>query len=303
MSAGIVLQQMIIIFLLIITGYLVYKKGIIQGEVSRGISALVVNVCNPALLIRSAFSGNSSITPEKLLLSIAGAAVVYAILLAAAFLLPRCIRAEEKWKNHYALMSIFGNMGFIGIPLAAAVLGEESIIYVAIMNAFYNLLFYTIGVRLADGKKGRVKFRDFLNVGNISIIIMIFIYVVQPKLPEVVVSSVNYIADTTTFLAMLVIGVSLARTKLLDVFTYWKMYLFIALRFLAVPIFIGLLLRLFIKDSVMYGALVLMAAVPVGNLPLMRVEEKGGDGSVLSCGIILSTILSLVTIPLVVAFV
>lgn len=303
MSAGIVLQQMIIIFLLIMTGYVLYRKNIIKGDVSRGISALVVNVCNPALLIRSAFNRDASVTYEKLLVAIVAAGVVYVVLLAASFLLPRCIRAEEKWRNHYALLSIFGNTGFIGIPLVAAVLGEKAVIYVAVVNVYYNLLFYTIGIRLADGGKGKVRLKDFLNIGNLSIVLTMVIFVLQPKLPTVVTSTVNYMADTTTFLAMLVIGISLAKTRLLDVFTQWKMYAFIALRFLALPILIGVLLGLFVKDSMVYGVLVIMAAVPAGNLPLMRVEEVGGDGQVLSTGIILSTILSLVTIPLVVLFV
>lgn len=125
MSAGIVLQQMVIIFFLIMTYYIVYKKGIIQGDVSRGISALVVNVCNPALLIRSAFSRDASITYEKLLLAVLGAGVAYVIFLIASYIIPRCIKAEEKWRNQYALMCIFGNNGFIGIPLVAAVLGEH----------------------------------------------------------------------------------------------------------------------------------------------------------------------------------
>lgn len=303
MSAGIVLQQMIIIFILMMTGYVVYKKGIIGGDISRGISALIVNVCNPAILIRSAFDRDASVTEEKLLMAAAGTVVMYVILILISFVLPKCLKAGDKWKNHYALMCIFGNTGFIGIPLTAAVLGEKAVIYIAIVNAFYNLLFYTYGIRLADGDGGKIRIKNFLNVGNISIVITILIFMLQPKLPVVLTSSVNYMADTTTFLAMVVVGISLAKTNLAEIFTQWKIYLFIALRFLAVPVVIGLILRLFIQDSMVYGVLVLMSAVPVGNLSLMRVEEKGGDGKLLSCGIILSTILSLVTIPLVVAFV
>lgn len=81
------------------------------------------------------------------------------------------------------------------------------------------------------------------------------------------------------------------------------MYGFIALKFLLLPIAVSFLLRLVIKDEVVYGVTILMAAVPVGNLPLMRVEETGGDGTMLSKGIILSTVLSLVTIPVVTLFV
>lgn len=303
MSAGIVLQQMIIIFLLIMTGYIVYKRGIIKGEISRGISALVVNVCNPAILIRSAFDRDPSVTYDKIFSAVLGGAVVYVILLAASFILPKLLKVEKKWQSHYAMLCLFGNTGFIGIPLVSAVLGSKALIYVAVINAYFNLIFYTYGIWLADGGQSRFSWKNFLNVGNISIILTILIFVWQPRLPEVVTSTIDYMANTTTFLAMVVIGISLARTELKSIFTQWKMYPFIALRFLLIPILISLLLRLFIKDDIVYGVMVLMASVPAANLPLMRVEEVGGDGEILSKGIILSTLLSLVTIPIVAAFV
>ncbi|MDC7286813.1 AEC family transporter [Blautia schinkii] len=303
MSTGIVFQQMVIIFLLIITGCIVYKRGIVGAEVSKGISALVVNVCNPAILIRSSFDRDPQVTNDKLVLAVLGCVVLYGILLAASFILPRCLKVGEMWKNHYAMMCLFGNTGFIGIPLVSAVLGSQALIYVAVNNAFFNLFFYTYGIRLADKENGRFHWKSFLNVGNISILLTIILFFWQPTIPVVFSSTVNHIADTTTFLAMVVIGISLARTNLAEIFTNGKMYLFIALRFLLLPIGISLLLRLFIHDAMVYGVIVLMACVPVANLPLMRVEEVGGDGRVLSCGIILSTVLSIITIPLVVAFV
>ncbi|MDO4338624.1 MAG: AEC family transporter [Eubacteriales bacterium] len=303
MSAGIVFQQMVIIFLLILTGYIVYKKGIIKGEISKGISALVVNVCNPAILVRSAFDRDPSITYDKLLMSVLGAGVLYAVLIAASFLFPKLLKTEKKWEKHYSLMCLFGNTGFIGIPLVSAVLGSQALIYVAVANAYFNLLFYTYGIWLADGGKSRFSWKNFLNVGNFSIIVTIVLFVWNPKLPAVFTSTIDYMADTTTFLAMVVIGISLARTNLKSIFTEVRLYLFIALRFLALPIAISFLLRLFIKDDTVYGVMVLMASVPVANLPLMRVEETGGDGSMLSKGIILSTLFSLFTIPLVTLFV
>ncbi len=303
MSAGIVFQQMVIIFLLILTGYIVYRKGIVKAEISKGISALVVNVCNPAILIRSAFERDASITNENLLLAMLGCALMYVILLAASRILPGVLRVEPKWRNHYALMSIFGNTGFIGIPLVSAVLGSQALIYVAIVNAYFNLLFYTFGIWLADGSQSGFSWKNFLNIGNLSIAVTIVLFLWNVKLPVVITSTIDYIANTTTFLAMVVIGISLARTRLLDIFTEKRLYVFIVLRFLVIPVFTGFLLRMFIKDALVYGTIVLMAAVPIANLPLMRVEETGGDGTLLSKGIILSTILSLVTIPIVTAFV
>ena len=130
---------------------------------------------------------------------------------------------------------------------------------------------------------------------------MLFLWNV--KLPVVITSTIDYIANTTTFLAMVVIGISLARTRLLDIFTEKKTVCVYRAALLVIPVFTGFLLRMFIKDALVYGTIVLMAAVPIANLPFMRVEETGGDGTLLSKGIILSTILSLVTIPIVTSFV
>ena len=303
MSAGIVLQQMLIIFVLIMVGYTACKKKIIPAEMSRGISALVVNICNPAILIRSVFSVDDTVTNENVLLAVAAGAVMYVLLLLFSHLIPGCLKVEKKWKNHYAMMCIFGNTGFIGIPLVSAVLGDQALIYVAVVNAYFNLIFYTYGIRLADGENSHFSWKNFLNAGNLSILITIFLFFLRPELPKVITSSVDYMADTTTFLAMVVIGISLAGTDLKDIFTQKKLYAFIALRFLAAPVVIGLVLRFFIHDDLIYGVMVLLAAVPVANLPLMRVEETGGDGQMLSRAIILSTILSVITIPVVVAFV
>ncbi|MCF0132883.1 MAG: AEC family transporter [Blautia sp.] len=303
MSEIVVFQQMCMIAILIMTGYISYRKGLINLEVSRGISALVVNVCNPMLLIKSGLERDTGITADKLLLAAAGGVILYLILLASALVLPRLLRVEVKWRKHYALMCLFGNTGFIGIPLTSAVLGSGSVIYVAVINLFYNLLFYTLGIKLADPEDGQFSFRSFVNVGNIGAIAAILLFVFQLKVPMVISSTVTHLANATTFLAMVVVGVSLARADVKAMLKNLRMYLFIAIRFVVVPIIISFVLRLFIKDDLIFGVMVLMACVPVGNLPLMRVEEKGGDGRVLSNGIILSTILSIITIPIVVAFV
>jgi predicted permease len=302
MSSIVVLQQMVIIFILVMIGYLLYKKHILGDGASSAFSSLVIHVCNPALLIGSCFDRDPSVTNENLLWAFAAGAVVFGLLIIFSFVLPRLLRVEEKIKNHYAMMCIFGNTGFIGIPLLKAVMGDSVLIYAVIINIYYTLLFYTYGYYLAGGKNSRFQAKNLLNAGNVSLVIAIIVFLWQPKVPTMIQSAITYVSNATTFLAMTVIGISLARTNLKPIFTQVRLYLFVALRFILIPILISVVLRLFIKDDLLYGACVLLSAVPVGNLPLMRVEEEGGDGTVLSQGIILSTILSVVTIPIVTLF-
>lgn len=303
MSAGIVFQQMMVIFLLVMAGYVICRKGMVKPEISKGVSALVVNICNPALLITSAFERDSSQTAEKLLIAAVAGFCVYVVFLLSSVVFPRIMKVEPKWKKHYALMCIFGNTGFIGIPLVSAVLGPSSLIYVSIMVAYYNLLFYTYGIMLADDEKGGFSWKNFLNMGNLAIIVTLILFFFQPEVPDIFRNTLTHMANSTTFLAMFVVGINVAQSNLLSIFTDKKLYIFIALRFLILPIGVSLVLRNFVTDPLIYGTMVLMCAVPVGNLPLMRVQEKGGNGEVLSRGMILSTILSVITIPLVTLFV
>jgi hypothetical protein len=302
MSAGVVLQQMIIILILIMVGYLLSKKNIVGDSASETLSALVVNVCNPALLVSCCLSRDASVTNKKIVLGIAAGAVVYLVLILASFVIPALLRVEKKQKNHYALMCLFGNTGFIGIPLIQALLGNKAMIYVIIINIYFNLFFYTYGYYLAGGENSHFEPKSLMNIGNISMVVSMILFFGQPKVPLLVENTLNYMANATTLLAILVIGFKLANADLKSIFTQRKLYGFITLRFVLVPIILATILRLFVKDDLMYGVFVILAAVPVANLPLMRIEETGGDGTLLSQGIILSTLLSVITVPLVTLF-
>lgn len=302
MNTGVVFQQMIIICLLLLTGYIIYKKGLVKDAVSPGLSAIVINVCGPAMLLHSVLERDPAITNEKLLLSLGGGAVIYAVLLVSSIVIPRVLRVEKKWRNHYAMMCLFGNTGFIGIPMILAVLGERALIYTVVINIYYNLFFYTYGYYLAGGEDTSFQPKKLINIGNICLILAVLIFLIQPPVPVFVEQTLGYMGNATILLALLVIGISLARTDLKSIFTEKTLYLFILLRFVLTPILLAFFLKLFIQDELMLGVLVILSAVPVGNLPLMRVEETGGDGTILAKGTILSTVLAVVTVPLVTLF-
>lgn len=303
MSAGVVFQQMVVIFIIVCVGYLAHKKGIVQEGTSKNLSALVINICNPAVIIGSALGRDESITYQNILIAVIAGLVVYVILFLSSLVIPKILRVDAKWKNHYALMCLFGNNAFIGIPVVSAVLGKNALFYVSIMIVYFNIFFYTYGMILCDGNASGFSLKKFINAGNISIIIMLVIFLLDLQIPTVISDSLTHMANATTFLALFVIGINLAHTKLLSIFTDVKMYWFILLRFVLLPIAASFVLKLFVKDPLIYGVMVIMTAVPVANSPLMRMEEIGGDGSLISQGVIFSTVCALITIPLVTLFV
>lgn len=309
MSAAIILQQMIVVFLLVMTGYVLTKRGIVRESAGGTLSKIVVNVANPALMLMSVWDNEVEISGRHLLQAALIGLAIYVILIVLGIVIPYIIRAPRPEQSYYNLMTIFGNVGFIGIPLAAAVLGSAGVIYAIICNVYYSLFVYTYGVYLitkcGKDKESVQKFnpKALLNAGTISGILTIILYLAKPELPFVLTETVNYIGKSSTFLCMVVIGISLTKIPMRELFGEGRLYAFILVRQLLIPIAAGIILKIFIEDEIICGAMVLMIAMPVGNMPLMLAENAGIDSRLFSIGTVLTTIASIITIPLVVLFV
>ena len=122
-------------------------------------------------------------------------------------------------------------------------------------------------------------------------------------MPAIISSSLTYAGRTTTFLSMLVLGVSVAQMAPKEIFSHPKLDAFTLIRQILLPVGFTLLLGLFINNVLILNTAALMLAVPAGNMPLMLSKQLHVDESTISQGIILTTILSLVTIPLVTLFI
>ena len=314
MSITVVIQQMVMIFILIGVGLLLYKKKMLSEMTSKQISGIIVNVTNPALLICSAFQDGPKVSVPELGMALGFYLLIYAILIAVSFLIPRILRVPGMYHYSYQMLTIFGNVGFIGIPLASAVLGAESLIFVSIYNLIFNILIYTFGISLlqkAEAKQLTTQsvdsdtavtsplWKKLINAGTISAAATIVFYLCDFRVPSIIPSTLNYMGQATTLLSMLVLGASVAQMTLKDIFSHPKLYWFTLMRQILVPIGCIMLLRPFIQNTLVLNTMALMLAVPAGNMPLMLSKQLHVETDTISQGIILTTILSLVTIPIV----
>lgn len=322
MSIAIVLQQMVIIFILIGIGMILYRRKMISEESAKQISGLIINVTNPALLICSALEDGPKASLQELGIALAAYAAVFAILIAAGFVLPYVLRVPRRLHYAYQVLTVFGNVGFIGIPLASAVLGSQSLIFVSIFNLLFNLLVYTFCTSLlqkaaaqqaaeaaeapishtqknAPAPAGRTggRLRMLVNAGTISAAVTIIFYLGNFHVPVIISSTLTYAGRATTLLSMLVLGVSVAQMAPKDIFSNPRLYAFTLLRQILVPIGCMLLMRRFFHHTLILNTMLLMVAVPAANMPLMLAKQMDMETGSISQGIILTTILSLVTVP------
>ena len=298
MNGFVILQQMCVIMILVSIGIYLYKKKVVDQTVSQRISAIIIDICNPAMILSSALSGNVTASHKELLSAILVGFLFYVALVLLGALFPFLLRTDKNNRRFYTMMAVYTNIGFIGIPVTKALLPEKAMLYVVICNVVYALLFYTHGITVLSEGREKMNLKKIISPGTIMAIISLFIIWFDYKPPVIISSSLSYIGNATVFLSMTLLGVSIARSKVIEGFKDFRLWGFIALRMVLVPTIVFFLLHALGCDDTMVLGFSLMAMMPVGNLPLIQAEKTGEDTAVLSKGIAVTTIISMATITL-----
>ena len=312
MSIRVVQKQMIVIFVMILIGVYLYKKKHLSNVSSKDLSWLIVNVTNPITLLCSALSEEEKVSVGDLGIAFLSFASMYAILIPLAYLIPMLLNVDRDRRYAYRMLAIFGNVGFIGIPFASAVLGPKSLIFVSICCLVFNMIIYTYGAASLkavakeqhpdEDREDVFSAKDIINSGTVMAVITIVVYLLDIKMPDMIDSTLNYIADCTTFLSMIVLGVSVAQMVPKEVFTRWRLYVFVILRQILVPVLFIFVMKMFITNELILKTIAVMAAMPAANMPLMMAKQYGVKEDMISAGIILTTLTSIITIPAVMYF-
>lgn len=297
------LEQMIVLFILMGVGFLCYKLQIITDEVNKKLSAIVVNIANPAMVLTGCM-GDDKIRGEELLMVFVLVIIVYTVLVLLAMVIPPLLKIDKKSRGTYQAMTIFSNIGFMGFPVVAALYGNSAVLYASLFSIPYNILIYTFGVSAmsADEKvslKESFSLKRVLNVGVIACIITIIVYLLQIPVPRFIKSTTTYLSNLTAPLSMMVIGASLATMDIKKLFTDGKLLIFSALKLLVIPVLGVLLIRQFIDNDIICGVCMVMLATPVGSMTAMLAQQYDGDYEMASRGVALTTILSVATMPIV----
>lgn len=297
------LQQMIIMFLLMAVGFVGSKIGMITEETSKRLSAIVVNIANPAMILVSGISDERMEGRELLSLTVVILAI-YAVLLLLAYLLPVLLRVDPKSRGVYQAMTVFSNIGFMGYPIIAALYGSSAILYGALYSIPFNILIYTFGVsalrKKEDGaEKKKLSLKEVLNIGVITSIISLILYLWQIRVPGFLTDTLSYLGNLTAPLSMMVIGASMTSISLRELFTDVRLLLFSLIKLLLIPVLGMLLIRQVVTNEVICGVFMIMLATPAGSMTAMLAQEYDGDYETASRGVTLTTLLSVITMPVV----
>lgn len=293
--------QVVVLFVLIGVGAVTRFTKILNDESVRGCTSLLLTFVTACLLIASF---QRECTPEQL--GMVGTSAVigfvfHGISIALAYLF---LHDADKSRDAVLKFSVvFTNAGFMSIPLQEAVLGADGVFCGAVIVGIFQLLCWTFGLWLMSGDRRILSLRKVVvNPGIIGIATALALFLLGVKLPEVVLSPCRHMGNLNTPLAMIVIGYHLAGARFGGILHDAKGLFAMALRLVVSPLLLVLLMRLCgVGNHTVLVATVIAASAPVAAITTMFSVQYGRDVRLSVELVSLSTLVSVVTMPLVVA--
>lgn len=287
-----------ILFLMIATGFVAKKTGVVTHETGKGLSAILLKITSPFLIIAS-----FQVPFSRQMLSGAGIVFLFAICIhlisiVIGGLLYRRYPAASRRVLQFG--AVYSNCGFMGIPVLQGLYGATGVFYAAIYNAVFNLFVWTHGVLLFTGKGGaKISWKTLTNPGIISVVIGMILFIFSIRLPAPVFKALDLIGSITTPLAMLVIGSLLADVRSAELLSDGSVYYVGAVRLLVLPLLALVVLKLIGIHGILLGSCVLMIAMPIAANTALFAELYDGDASLASRCVAVSTLFSMITLPLI----
>lgn len=297
-------MQVAILYIIVAVGFICDRVGLYTEKAARLTNDLLFYIVTPAIIVQS-FTA-IAYTPESLrnlLLSFLGGAALHvaAILIS----LPFFRKGDKRTANVYKFACVYGNVGYMALPLAAAVLGDEGVFFCSGVLIPFNIFAFTHGVHLMTSTSGeKTKFDVkalILNPGVISVVIGMPLFLLHITLPRILAEPVSYIASLNTPLAMLMFGTYLSKTDLRKMFFRKETYFVAFLKLIVLPAVMLGGLKLLGVPSVLCTALLISASAPTANNTVMFATKYGNDTAAASQTIAVVSFLSVLTMPLFIA--
>lgn len=288
--------QICSMFVFAICGYLMYRHGKIGDVGSKAIGNILIFLSLPCVIIRSFIRERAEGELKSLLISAALSLVILLLSTIISSLFFRK-RAVDIFAGAYS------NPGFFGIPLIISSISRDAVFYVAPFIAFLNIFQWTYGVSVlkGEGRLEKISVKKIITAPFfIAICIGLLLYLTQLTLPSFITGSISSIADVNTPLAMISVGIYMAQTDFIRMFARKSLYYVSIVRLVIIPLVVlGLFAAMpdgVVSDSIKL-ALLIAAACPVGSNVAVYADLYDADSRYAAETVVMSTFLSLATIP------
>ena len=295
------LNTMVEILILMVIGFLAARFGLVDKDTNRRLTAFTLVIPQSGMILSGVINAELSLSAGQVLALFGIGFVMYGVLFLLCLCTPALCAAAPRDRGVYRFTTMFGNCGFMGFPVIAAIFGSEYVFYAALANTAFNILAYSLGISMVCGgsAKGEIHWRSFINAPIIATLLSLVIMALGLSFPAAVKQCVTAVGDSTVPLSMIIIGASLYGQKPRQILLSWRVYVFAAIKLLAAPVAVWAVLRLFVRNATTLGICTVLAAMPSAAISTMFAIQYGRDETLASRNVVFTTVLSLATVPLI----
>lgn len=295
------INQIFILFLIMFIGVFAKRKKVITGDTEKSISSIIIKIAMPAMVLSSSsIAYQSDIVPNMLSILLV-TIVSYFIIIGFAMLSSSLFKFEKKTANVYNSLLVFANVGFMGYPVARALFGEIGVFYTSVVNLVFTSMVWTYGILLYNSK-GKLNFKSLVNIGTLSSVIGILLFLLQVRMPAPILAALDLTGEITTPLSMLLIGALIAEINVKALFSDWRVYCISFVKLLLIPLVTALILKAFGLNEMVLSLCVVMAAMPSAATNAIFAKEFDVNPTFASVGVFITTLLCIGTLPLIMYF-
>ena len=305
MDYFVALNQILVLFLLTGVGFFCRRAGILNQNSVSSLSKFLLNICIPAMIIYSMQIPFSQSIAEKSGTLIFAALCYYVIAFAVCFVTPYILRCKKEEYGVFRFMTMFSNSMFMGFPILSMFFGPVAIFYAAIFNIPFTLLTYSVGIWILRSGEGGISFswKLLLNAAFLSTFVGILFFVTSFSIPDPFYGALGLLSDITTPMSLVVTGGFLASLETKAIFSNVRQYFAAGIRLLIIPALAFAVCSLFITDPLILGITVVTAGMPAAVNTVILAEEHDARPDIAAQGVFISTLLCILTIPLLAVFI
>ena len=291
------LNQMLVILFAVALGYVAHRLGYLGGEINQKLSKIVIHIGIPALTLAAVMNNSDGPGLDEIRGVLLAVAAFYILSLACALVLAPIIGGEKLHRGVWRFSMTFSNAAFVGYPVVEGLFGQEGLFYAVIIVLPMTLLNFTIAPLMLVGTL-RFDWRKMVTPGSVCAVLALAMTFTGWRPPAMVGEMMDMVGDITIPLSLLVLGSMLASMPARSIFGSWRLWTISGFRLLILPAVMSLILHQLSADALIAGVAVAQMSMPVSVNGSMMCLDADGDVETMARSIFLTTVLSMVSIPI-----
>ncbi len=298
-------EQVVMLYLMALVGVIADKAGIYKETTAKKCTEVLFYIITPAKILESFFTLEYSREAVKgLFIAVGAGLIMHGI--AALAIAPFFNKSAPDKASVFKFAAIYGNCGYMGLPLVEAVVGKEGVFYCSAVIISFQIFNFTHGVWVMNVGKTENKAsidpkKLILNPGVLPVFIGLPVFLLGAKLPNIVMTPVSSIASMNTPLAMLIFGTYIANTDFRSIFRQWRILGVGLFKLVIMPLAMLLAVKLCGIDGALGKTLVIAASTPSANNTIMFSAKYDRDTGLASQTVAALSFISIITMPVMIA--